>query len=46
MLGMIVAFFPRPGSLDWFNILFSAARLVVSLIALCRNGLWYNLGCN
>ncbi len=34
MLGMIVAFFPCLGSLNWLNIPFSAVGLVVSVVAL------------
>jgi hypothetical protein len=34
MLGMIVAFFPCLGSLNWLNVPFSVIGLIVSIIAL------------
>jgi hypothetical protein len=33
LLGMIVAFFPCLGSLNWINIPFAAIGLIISLIA-------------
>jgi hypothetical protein len=34
MLGMLVAFFPCLGSLNWLNIPFSIVGLIVSVIAM------------
>ena len=34
IIGMIVAFFPCLGSLNWLNIPFSGAGLIVSIVAL------------
>lgn len=36
LLGMIVAFLPCLGSLNWLNIPFSVAGLVVSIVAMAK----------
>lgn len=35
-LGMIVAFFPCLGSLNWLNIPFAAIGLIVSIVAMTK----------
>jgi uncharacterized membrane protein len=37
MLGMIVGFFPCLGSLNWINIPFSLAGLVLSIVAVATS---------
>lgn len=36
-LGMVVAFFPCLGSLNWLNIPFSAVGLILSIVALATS---------
>lgn len=37
LAGMVVAFFPCLGALNWLNIPFSAAGLVVAVIAVAKS---------
>jgi hypothetical protein len=38
LVGMVVAFFPCLGSLNWLNIPFSILGLIIGIIALSKSG--------